>query len=543
MGEPKEIIVVGGGIAGLSTGIYALRNGYKVTIIESHDKTGGQLTAWTEGPYTFDYCLHWLVGTGHGTSNEIWREIGAIQPTTEVINHEVFGRIEDDDLGEFVLYCDMDRWEAYLKGLAPEDSNAIHKLCNMMRQANKADAWSFENPPEFRSLWDYFRAVFKSATFLPVVGRYKTCTCRELMKDLGFQNTRLLGFLDKMFGKDDFPALALIMVMGWQHAKNAGYLKGGSRRMARLITDTYKKLGGDLMLETRVTNIVVEDGTAKGVELENGNELRADYIVSACDGHSVLYDMLGGIYTPPVFKEAYEEWRLFDPWVMVSFGIDKSIVSKAHLTTYAKGEKLNIGRTPVQEYSIMNRSMYDDTFAPKGKTVLLLYFESPWNIWKDLSKEEYAKEKEIIEKQCTKLLEESYAGISEHIEVVDVATPRTEVRYTGVWKGSYEGFFPRMDKLDGLPMELEGLKNFMMVGQWVFPGGGLPPSAQSGRWAIQKLCKKDKKLFKHRVEGDEVGSGNVKKQWGPSDLKFLWAVMLVAAILHQFWWKKIDFDM
>jgi hypothetical protein len=48
-------------------------------------------------------------------------------------------------------------------------------------------------------------------------------------------------------------------------------------------------------------------------------------------------------------------------------------------------------------------------------------------------------------------------------------------------------------------MELDGLKNFTMAGQWVMPGGGLPKSAQSGRWAVQKLTKSDKKKFKHFV--------------------------------------------
>jgi hypothetical protein len=36
-----------------------------------------------------------------------------------------------------------------------------------------------------------------------------------------------------------------------------------------------------------------------------------------------------------------------------------------------------------------------------------------------------------------------------------------------------------------------------MYGQWLFPGGGLPPSAQSGKWAIQLIYKKEQKIFTH----------------------------------------------
>ena len=173
---------------------------------------------------------------------------------------------------------------------------------------------------------------------------------------------------------------------------------------------------------------------------------------------------------------------------MVSVGVDQLVQSKTHITTYMR-EGLKIGRTPVKAYQVMNRSSYDPSFVPRGKTALLIQFESPWELWENLEGQAYLDEKAAIQKAVLQLLEEHHIGISDHIEVVDVATPRTTVRYTGVWKGAYEGFLPKEDMLDGLPMELDGLQNFTMIGQWLFPGGGLPPSALSGKWAIQKLCK------------------------------------------------------
>ena len=44
-------------------------------------------------------------------------------------------------------------------------------------------------------------------------------------------------------------------------------------------------------------------------------------------------------------------------------------------------------------------------------------------------------------------------------------------------------------------MTLPKLHNFYMCGQWLFPGGGLPPAAQSGKWVIQLICKKEHKKF------------------------------------------------
>jgi phytoene dehydrogenase-like protein len=110
---------------------------------------------------------------------------------------------------------------------------------------------------------------------------------------------------------------------------------------------------------------------------------------------------------------------------------------------------------------------------------------------------EYIKEKEQIEKDAKAILEKRFPGVSSDIEVCDVATPLTDVNYTGVWKGSYEGFMPSSKNLmANLDPVIPGLKNFYMAGQWLFPGGGLPPAGQSGKWAVQYICKEERVSFK-----------------------------------------------
>lgn len=137
--------------------------------------------------------------------------------------------------------------------------------------------------------------------------------------------------------------------------------------------------------------------------------------------------------------------------------------------------------------------------APSGKTVIVIRFESQWDLWRDLEGEEYRKEKQQIENDARLLIEKHFPGISTNIEVVDVATPVTDVRYTGVWKGSYEGFLPSSKNLmNSLKPTLPGLNGFYMAGQWLSPGGGLPPAGQTGKWAIQLICKKEKLPFTTR---------------------------------------------
>jgi phytoene dehydrogenase-like protein len=255
-------------------------------------------------------------------------------------------------------------------------------------------------------------------------------------------------------------------------------------------------LGGKLTTRKKVSKVVVENDEAKGVILSDGTRIDADYVISAADGYSTIFGMLEGRYVNDKITTAYEKWELFTPIVQVSFGINKEIKSDMPVETWLTKD-LSIGRTNVKNgYSLMNYC-YDPKMAPEGKTVVVMRYESPWDLWKDLGEKEYAEEKEKIRKDASEILERRYPGISPYVEVVDVATPLTDVKYTGVWKGSYEGFLPSSKNLmDNLNPRLPGLKKFYLAGQWLFPGGGLPPAAQSGKWAVQYIVKEEHQNFR-----------------------------------------------
>ena len=206
--------------------------------------------------------------------------------------------------------------------------------------------------------------------------------------------------------------------------------------------------------------------------------------------------MLEGKYLSKEIEEAYNTWSLFPPLVQVSFGINKQIPSECPVKNYmTKNTKIG-STTPEFGYTIMNYS-FDSTMAPDGKTVIVIRYESPWDIWKNMDAEKYSDEKENISKDAMDILEKHFPGIKEYIEVIDIATPKTDVEYTGVWKGSYEGFMPSAKNISkSFKMTLPNLNNFYMIGQWLTPGGGLPPSALSGKWVFQIICKKENREFK-----------------------------------------------
>ena len=489
----KKVVIIGGGIAGLSAGIYASMNGFETEIIEMSAVAGGQCTAWDRKGYRFDYCLHWLVGTSQGAFHEIWKETNVINNETEIIDHEIHSRILDDKGNEFIIYSNIDRWEKYLIELAPEDKASIQKMCTDMRKSALLEPFALA--PELRSPLDYVKILPQMLPVLNVIRKFGRMTCGEYFDKLNFKSKRIKSVFFSLYGNRDFSALAFIFMLGWYNQKNAGYIKGGSYPLAQRMVEKFNKLGGKLSYKKKVEKVIVENNVAKGVLLSDGSTIHADYVIGTADGYSTIFKMLDAKYMSKEIDFAYKNWELFTPIVQVSFGINKVIPSNSPIIINISKDKM-IGKTTLENgYSVMNYS-FDTTMAPVGKTTIILRFDSPWKLWENMDAKEYKAEKLQIKKDATDHLEKEHPGITEFIEVVDVATPKTDVKYTGVKDGAYEGFMPSKDNMmKSLKMQLPGLQNFYMAGQWLFPGGGLPPSAQTGKWTVQLICKKEKQQF------------------------------------------------
>lgn len=487
--ENKKIIIIGGGVAGLSTGIYGQLGGFDTKIFEMHSIPGGQCTAWDRKGFRFDYCLHWLIGTRASVFHDIWLETNVINDNVKIVDNEIHTLVKDDKWGDFYVFTNVDKWQEYLITMAPEDEKGIRRMCRQMKMGAKLEPFGIT--PDLRRFTDYFSALLKMRKLLFLLNRLSKVSAKDYFVSLNLKNPRLNYFLNRLYGETNFSALVLVMMLGWFHAKNAGYLVGGSLPMALRMADRYKSLGGELLIRKRVKTILVENDRATGIELTDGSVHKADYIISAADGHSTLFEMLGGRYLTPKLEEAYANWDLYIPFVQIAFGVNDKLVSETVTTTCLK-DKFMIGNLEVKHgYSVLNQSSADPTLAPEGKTTILVRFDSAWENWERMGESDYTKIIEQIREKGIEILESHFPGVREKIEVIDISTPKTLVKYTGVWKGAYEGFLPTGNMIKKtLPNTIPGLKRFYMVGQWMFPGGGIPPAAQSGKWVIQSITGK-----------------------------------------------------
>ena len=487
----SKIIIIGGGIAGLSAGVFGQKYGFETEIFEMHTIPGGQCTAWKRKGYMFDYCIGWLMGSSSGSMNTLWKQLGALSEDIPIIDPEVFIRNVNNEGQEFLMYKDMQKWKAYLKSISPEDEEAISRMFSIIDKFSlSGDMEEIMKPKPLRRTLPMLKIFLMMLPAMIPMIKYGKKSCRQFIKEMGFKNEFLHHFLEKIYGDENFSAIAFLMMLSLFKDNNAGYPAGGSLNFILRVVNKYQELSGTLSAGKKVKKILIEDGKAVGVKLDDGTIHKSDYVIAACDLHTVIYDMLDGKYIPEDIKNAFENWPLFKSLVQVSFGIKKEIKEKQMMNNYLVPAK--IGATEIDSYSISNYS-YDPAMAPEGKTTIVLKFQSPYEIWEHLENNPYEKEKERIKEDAIMLLEKTYPGIKDFIEVVDVATPLTDIKYTGVYRAAYEGFMPTKSNMNKIinPM-IKGLDNFLLAGQWLFPGGGLPPSALSGKWAIEVFYKKEK---------------------------------------------------
>jgi phytoene desaturase len=280
----KKVIIIGAGIAGLTAGIYALKNGYDAEIYEMHSIAGGECTGWDRGKYHFDGCIHWLMGSKKGSAlNKLWRETGALDDSVNIINSEYFGQFELDGR-TLTFYRDVDLLEKHLLELSPIDKKEIREMCKVIRGLEKMEI-PLEKPFDMMKMRDGIRM---GLNMLPFV-RYMKYMKIDIAEFAGrFQDPLIKTALSEVMPAN-FSALSLLSTLGSMSSGDSGWPEGGSRSFAQRIQAKFNALGGKIFFKSPVEKIITENGSAKGIALSDGRLVYGDFIISATDGYEALF--------------------------------------------------------------------------------------------------------------------------------------------------------------------------------------------------------------------------------------------------------------
>jgi phytoene dehydrogenase-like protein len=490
----KSISIVGAGISGLAAGCYAGMNGYQATLFESHNLPGGLCTAWRRQDYTIDGCLHWLVGSRPDSPmRTLWTELG-IPRDQPMVDHEEFLRVVGEAGECLILKTDADELEQHLLEFSPADRGLIRKFTAAVRKCSRYEAWP-KTTPELCGVGEKLRSMW---SILPLLGTFLSLG-RLSLADFAaqFRDPFLRKAFSSVIDLPDFPLVGLIFTLGWMHARTAGYPVGGSLPFARHLEQRHLELGGEIRYRTKVEKILVEEGRAVGVRLADGSEHRSDYVISAADGHATHFELLEGAYFGGEVARQYDLLEPFPPLIHLALGVGVDLSDEPAAVTWLLEDPPLIAGAPLRKLSARH-FCYDPTMAPRGKSVVTVLIPTDYDYWKKLGddRERYLAEKRRTAQTVIAELERRLPVLQGQIEMVDVATPLTFERYTGNWRGSFEGWLITTKSMRlRMSKTLPGLDGFYLVGQWVQPGGGLPPAAWSGRHAVQLICHEEGKPF------------------------------------------------
>jgi phytoene dehydrogenase-like protein len=496
---PKRVLVIGAGIAGLSAASYLQRNGFETEIFEMHTQPGGLCTAWKRGGFTFDGCIHWLMGSGPSSNlHWIWQELGA--GDLNYIEWDIYMTVRLSDGDTFTVYTDPDKLEAEMLRLGPDDRKTVDFLIRGIKKISRLDL-----PAALDRM-----TITEKLRLLPPFLLAMATVFKKWMKTpvsetvAGIHGEKLREALTVLFGEKNlaaFPVGGLLMMLGFMAKKSNGYPLGGSAVFARAIENKYLELGGKVHYGFKVDEISVENDRAVGLK-GHGREVRGDIVVSAADAHDTASRLLGGKYNSPDLAKAFESYERFPSMILVSLGLSKDYSAIPPCQVFALKEPLTLENGALRRDRLAVRFFtFDPSSAPAGKTAASVMIETPndgyWTELKVNHPEAYAAEKRSTAEKVIAALERVFPGLKDAVEVVDVATPHSVIRYTNNWHGSYEGWAASTGTFGKkFAKTFPGLSGFYMVGQWVNPGGGLPPCGIDGRNLAKKLCKLEGRRFR-----------------------------------------------
>ncbi|MBO4353982.1 MAG: NAD(P)/FAD-dependent oxidoreductase [Clostridia bacterium] len=473
-----KILIIGGGVAGLSAGIYALKAGYDAVICEKNGVAGGNLTGWQRGGYHIDNCVHWLTGTNPLTKTyKMWKDLGALGGVGIVRPNTLYTYEKD---GRTISLCrDVDILRENMLSLSPRDKKETEAFISAVKTAR--DVFVAPSAP-FASLG------------APKLLKYALMNTGDLAAR--FRDPTLQGFISSFLG-ERFMALALVIVFAHFCGGNADLPKGGSRAMAQRMADKFVSLGGALLLGKEAVKINCANGAARSVAFADGSVEYADHFVLTTEP-PVAFGSLLHVGMPKKLRDMYGDARLtrFSS-VHAAFSCDVENLPFESDLVFDVPEKFShlLGAPRV----VLRGFPHEKDFSPSGKSIVQAMIFCGEDAAKKFIKisgdpKLYARTKRYFSSVTERLIVDKFPLLRGKIFCIDAWTPATYHRYFGAETGSYmsfafsAGYIPRYVKND-----VPGLKNVILASQWLKAPGGLPTAAESGKRAIETIMKKERR--------------------------------------------------
>jgi all-trans-retinol 13,14-reductase len=500
-----DAIIVGSGLGGLSCAAAFARQGFKVLLLEQHDKPGGYATSFVRpGGFEFDVSLHsTTVGQRSGTYNLIpgLPEISEV----EFVPHPSLYRAIFPEHDIRVPQRNVSAYVDLLTKTFPnekEDLRALFDELNAMMQEFGRLSAARGNVDMSRFPVDF-----------PNIARYSTSTWSQIV-DAKIHDPKAKAVVSSLWVYYGLPPSKLASIFyampTMSYLSDGGYYpRGRSQTISNALVKFIETRQGKVQLRTRVTSILVKDGTAYGVKTAEGQEHFAKVVVSNANAYDTIHTLVSADQHLKDYLARLDGFSVSLSSFQVFLGLKRDLVRELgiHDTEifYSSNYDIEAGYQASVNADFNDPgfcvTLYDNLYpgySPKGKNTINLLTLQGYDHWQKFQsdywkgdKEAYRLEKErmanLLIQQAEKVL---LPGLSKAVEVKEIGTPLTNVRYTGNHRGAIYGWDETLDNSNPhrLP-HVTPIKNLYLSGAWTSPGHGYGGVIGSGLECFGEIMK------------------------------------------------------
>jgi phytoene desaturase len=481
--QKPAAIVIGAGFGGLAAAIRLGARGYRVTVLERLDAPGGRAYVHREAGFSFDAGP--TIVTAPFLFEELWRLCGRkMSDDVDLRPMDPFYRIRFPDGATFRYSADRDAMRAEIERFSPGEADHYDAFLAMSEAIYRVG---------FEQLGDFaFDSVFDMARLAPQLAWLQSYRSVYGLVSRFFRDERLravFSFHPLLIGGDPFRASSVYCLIAFLESRYGVHSPiGGVGALVRGLVGLIEGQGGRLRCNADVKQILVENGAATGVELADGQRLRADIVVSNADSAWTYRHLVPASerrrWTDAKLDRAQYSMGLF-VWY---FGVDRRYDDIGH-HTILMGPRY---RDLIKDIFVRKRlasdfSLYlhrptatDPSAAPPGCDAFYVLSPVP-NLQ---GGQDWRVEAERYRQRISNWLEDNLLPqLSRHIVVSKVATPLDFRDRLNATHGEGFGLEPLLTQSAWFRPHnrSEEVRNLFLVGAGVHPGAGLPGVLSSAR--------------------------------------------------------------
>jgi phytoene desaturase len=478
----RRALVIGSGFGGLAAAIRLRARGYETTILEMRDKPGGRAYVFEDRGFTYDagptiitapFLIDELFALA-GRKTEDYVRIVPVTPYYRIVFHD--GRVFDYTGDEAQIVEQIRRFN-------PDDVPGYLEFVQKSRAIFERAFIDLADRP-FSSFADMVRVAPDLIRLRSHESVYRLVS--RYIKDPALRV--VFSFHPLLVGGNPFQSSSIYAMIHYLERKwGVHFAMGGTGALVQGLLRLFTEMGGALRLNTRVEQLLVEDGVARGVRLASGEDLPASVVVSNAD--------VANFYKKAVPATARKKWtdkrldnmRYSMSLFLIYFGTDRTYPDLAHHTivlTERYQELLeDIFRKKIlaDDFSLYLHAptRTDPSLAPPGCECFYALSPVPnlgggvdWNAVKECYADAIL---ESLEKLCPDL--------RRHIVSKMIWTPLDFETQLDAHLGSAFQFEPILTQSAWFrPHNVsEDVKNFFLVGAGTHPGAGVPGVLSSAK--------------------------------------------------------------